>query len=556
MSQSNRCPSPRTPSQTAHSQVQDGTTNSQVALPPLHGRSRRPICAHERDGVPLTQPSAITDAPTHEDVSCDALSNLSHRRPHNVAHKSTSSKTLETMGVSRSKSPVQRSRGGPSSIVRISISLTLEPEHEPEFWASQSSAGPSLASSQPTQKPEYSQLLPSTLRRNTADLTSPGHPRNNKQESSPSSSHSFGNVESGLGTLAPTQDAASLYDFASSQTGTTISVWSSPPNDAPTRSSRLTRNEITVVFPVPLQEDSNLPYVSVASSSSPSLGIYSTSSSPDVYSTPPHYDTAEPPFFPKQEQCGSASPSPDVHSPATHYDTAEPPFFPGQCGIASPSPDVHSTPPHYDTTGSPLLPKQEQCGTASPSPDVYSTPPHYDTAQHPFFPKQEQCSTASPSKAIHLKSVRLPQLASGVRAEMDYQGVLTIDDLGRLRQEFGSIIICPGYTAQFGSRMDDQYKLFIPGAASGYKVTKQRLAGWAKKGAEDPKYSWWQGKLEEKGWQAITGEGVLDGVPRDQWIEYTTLYRRAVNVRMQKRMQDRRREAARKAKLERMTSKQ
>lgn len=80
--------------------------------------------------------------------------------------------------------------------------------------------------------------------------------------------------------------------------------------------------------------------------------------------------------------------------------------------------------------------------------------------------------------------------------------------LADLASEFGGdgdFIVCPGYTGTFGSAtaVDKWGRLFIPGATTGYRITRSTLSTWRQKTAADERYAWWPAEMEKRGAEAV-----------------------------------------------------
>lgn len=87
---------------------------------------------------------------------------------------------------------------------------------------------------------------------------------------------------------------------------------------------------------------------------------------------------------------------------------------------------------------------------------------------------------------------------------LGWDGVFTSSEIVKLKEEFGDMIICPGYASRFGKpAQDGSGKVVIPGASSHIWETRRTLRGWQSKSIENDKYSWWPAELTKRGWQSI-----------------------------------------------------
>ncbi|CAO1615760.1 unnamed protein product [Sympodiomycopsis kandeliae] len=121
--------------------------------------------------------------------------------------------------------------------------------------------------------------------------------------------------------------------------------------------------------------------------------------------------------------------------------------------------------------------------------------------------------------------------SQNAKPRMRWTGVMASNDLQRLHREFGGMIICPGYVAQFGRKCDDWGRLYLPGASSGYHESRKIFRRWQTKGTDDAMYNWWPDKLREESIQPITGGDLLDGISLARWSAYRKRYRRIVITR-------------------------
>lgn len=76
--------------------------------------------------------------------------------------------------------------------------------------------------------------------------------------------------------------------------------------------------------------------------------------------------------------------------------------------------------------------------------------------------------------------------------------------LSSLKSEFGAMIICPGYTALYGTIADEDNLLFVPGAVKGYARSKRVLRQWHEKSKNDAKYNWWPEVVVQKKHRPVT----------------------------------------------------
>lgn len=87
---------------------------------------------------------------------------------------------------------------------------------------------------------------------------------------------------------------------------------------------------------------------------------------------------------------------------------------------------------------------------------------------------------------------------------MPWHGMLRKANLSQLDEEFGKVVICPGFCSEFGKVCDDWGRVFIPGAALGYSATRKRLLIWQRKIADDERYNWWPEEAKEAGVNTLT----------------------------------------------------
>lgn len=66
-----------------------------------------------------------------------------------------------------------------------------------------------------------------------------------------------------------------------------------------------------------------------------------------------------------------------------------------------------------------------------------------------------------------------------------------------LCQEFGDVIISPGFAGPFGKEADNWGRVYIPGATHGFAQARRQLLGWKDKIEHDPRYKWWPEKMRE-----------------------------------------------------------
>lgn len=81
--------------------------------------------------------------------------------------------------------------------------------------------------------------------------------------------------------------------------------------------------------------------------------------------------------------------------------------------------------------------------------------------------------------------------------------ILQLEDLVKEFSGEGNFVVCPGYTASFGSLADKWGKLYVPGATAGYKSTRSMLLGWRQKSQDDERFSWWPAEMAEKGIEPV-----------------------------------------------------
>ncbi|CAO1639055.1 unnamed protein product [Sympodiomycopsis kandeliae] len=117
------------------------------------------------------------------------------------------------------------------------------------------------------------------------------------------------------------------------------------------------------------------------------------------------------------------------------------------------------------------------------------------------------------------------------REQMHWKGVLSEKQLQELKDGWGDVIVCPGYTARFGTAADSFGRVYLPGAAVGAKETRKRLRIWKEKTDHDVKYNWWIEKMQHSNIEPITVAQILDELPLRQWQEYSARYKKAVSAR-------------------------
>lgn len=140
--------------------------------------------------------------------------------------------------------------------------------------------------------------------------------------------------------------------------------------------------------------------------------------------------------------------------------------------------------------------------------------------------------------------------------------------IDRLRDEFGDIVICPGYVAQFGSKADRWGRVYVPGATSSYSAARKVWAKW-KAANEDQLFSWWPAEMERRKVEPILVSSwrgrrrcrqsgvhsmlsysrsqckdVLDGLSLSRWQAYRKEYLRASGTRNSKARRERSRQEA------------
>lgn len=79
--------------------------------------------------------------------------------------------------------------------------------------------------------------------------------------------------------------------------------------------------------------------------------------------------------------------------------------------------------------------------------------------------------------------------------------------LRRLDDEFGDVIVCPGYTGKVGSAADAQGRLYLLGAVKGYKRTRGVFNAWQSKSVNDEKYNWWAAETKKRSIKPIAVSG-------------------------------------------------
>ncbi|CAO1622739.1 unnamed protein product [Sympodiomycopsis kandeliae] len=126
---------------------------------------------------------------------------------------------------------------------------------------------------------------------------------------------------------------------------------------------------------------------------------------------------------------------------------------------------------------------------------------------------------------------------------LPWSGVLTDDEISRLKQEFGHVLICPGYTGHSGNKSDAWGKIYVPGAAVGMKVARRRLKGWAAKN-NDERFNWWPTVVQEKGVEPVTIQDLLSGTTATRWMTYRQASRKAASRMSEARFAQKRRKDA------------
>ncbi|CAO1632157.1 unnamed protein product [Sympodiomycopsis kandeliae] len=137
------------------------------------------------------------------------------------------------------------------------------------------------------------------------------------------------------------------------------------------------------------------------------------------------------------------------------------------------------------------------------------------------------------------------------KADFSYRGVLKDSEIQQLQDQFGEMIICPGYTGKFGGQADKMGLLSIPGALSNFWEATRKFKGWRTKGKTDTRFSWWESEVSEKGLPFVKAKDILDGLPIDVWRAKHAVYKKAMMARSHRRCKLKKRLEALKAQKDR-----
>ncbi|PWN25009.1 hypothetical protein BDZ90DRAFT_234616 [Jaminaea rosea] len=112
---------------------------------------------------------------------------------------------------------------------------------------------------------------------------------------------------------------------------------------------------------------------------------------------------------------------------------------------------------------------------------------------------------------------------------LPWSGLLSVEQLNRLKVEIPDFVICPGYTGRFASVPDEGGRVYVAGATGGLSHTKTILRRWASK-ADTDQVKWWLETMKDKSIEPVTCHQLLSGLDFDRWTNYHKAYHRAVGA--------------------------